>query len=116
MALTKAQIKERAATRLGIVAIGQALSHEDGVRLEQAYNEVYEYLKTHGIASFAASSDVPSDIAPYFITMIAHNCIDDYKIPNELYQRIAIDFSQAEHKIRALVIPDYISTTQPTGY
>ena len=116
MALTKAQIKDRTANRLGVLARGQTLDHDDSERIEQGFNEVYEYLKKMNLASFSSTASVPNDIVPFFVTMIAYNCIDDFAVSNDRYARIVNDFATAELKIRQLVTPDYISQDDPRDY
>lgn len=107
MSLTKQQIRDRAANALGILPFGQALEEPDVSRIEQAYSEVYNYLKTKGLATWPyATGSVPDELAPYVSALVAFNCLDGYGVSNDRYVRIVNNASVAEKNIRELITTD----------
>ena len=117
MAVTKSEIRDRVASDyLGILQLGQSLQSQDDTRITQAYNEIYEYLKTKGIASWSSTGSVPNDLAPYMTALIAKNCYMTYGVSRDRAARILTDASTAEQTIRELVTVDGVSAEDPTNY
>lgn len=116
MPLSKAEIRDRAANELGILTLGQSLQAQDAQRIEQAYDEVYDYLDGQGLAIWAISDSVPDKVCPYVIAMVAFNCADGYGISQERNQRITAKFTIAEKKIRELVLPEYVAQDEAVNY
>ena len=116
MALTKAQIRNRAANLLGILPFGQALQSQDSDRIEQAYDEVFEYLKEMGLATWASTGSVPNNLATHVIAMVAHNCLDDYGVSNDRFSRILNRYGVAEKEIRKIIVVPYSSQTPPRDF
>ncbi len=117
MALTKSEIRDRTASDyLGILTLGQALQDQDKERIEEAYDEVYEYLKEKKLATWASTASVPTNLVPHVVVMVADNCHQTYGVSPERLSRIQRDFVRAEPKIRDLVLPEYISQEEPKDY
>lgn len=116
MPLTKAEIRDRAANELGILTLGQPLQAQDATRIEQAYNETYDYLDSQGLAIWPMSGSVPDRLSPYIISIVAFNCADTYGISEERNRRLTARFVIAEKKIRELVQEKYVSLEEPTNY
>lgn len=117
MALTKAQIRDRVANDyLGILQLGQSLQSQDATRIEQAYDEIYEYLKTKQLASWASTGSVPNDLVPYVTSLVAKNCYMTYGVSNDRAARIINDSLLAEKTIRELVTNDEVSSSSPTSF
>jgi len=117
MALTKAEIRDRVATDyLGILQLNQSLQDQDKTRIEQGYDEVYEYLKTKGLATWASTASVSNDVAPYMIIMVAENCRTTYGLSKEREARIIGKFVNAENNIRELVSLDQPLQEDPRNY
>jgi hypothetical protein len=116
MSLTKAQIRDRVANDLGILALGQSLQSQDVHRIEQAYNEVYDDLKENGLAIWALTDVVPDKVVPHIVALIAFNCLNTYGVSNDRYIRIKANYDIAEKKIRELVSSEYVPMEEPTDY
>lgn len=117
MALTKAEIRDRVATDyLGIIQLNQSLQDQDKTRIEQGYDEVYEYLKTKGLATWASTASVPNDLAPYMTVMVAENCRPTYGLSKEREARIIGKFVSAEPQLRELVSLDQPLGEDPKNY
>lgn len=106
MALTSSQIRDRAATELGILALDQALQSQDASRITQAYNEVYAQLKQNGLATWASDGSVPDELCPHVIALVAFNCLDTYSVSNDRYTRITNEAAVARREIRSLIQPN----------
>jgi len=113
---TKAEVKARALELLGIKMIGQSAQSQDDTRIGAAYDEVYEYLKTLGLATWASTDSVPTELVPHVVALVAMNPIDDYSVSNARYQRILLQASAAEPSIRKLITPDYESLEEPDDF
>lgn len=117
MALTKNQIRDRVASDyLGILQLDQDLQHQDNTRISQAYDEVYEYLKTKGLATWSSTASVPNSLVPYMVALVAKNCYSTYGLSQERQARIISDSSIAESKIRELVSNIGVLATDATSY
>ncbi len=113
---SKQAIRDRAASDLGRLRLGQQLQYQDQVRIESAYDEVYEDLKDEGLAIWASTADAPTRLVPHLVALVAENCLDTYGVPNDRYQRIKLAAQQAKPEIRRLVIPRHESLEAPTDY
>lgn len=113
---TKAEVRDRAATELGRLRLGQALQYQDQVRIESAYDEVYADLKSEGLTIWPSDGDVPTAVVPHVAMLMAYNCANTYGISGERLNRIALMASTAMLEIRRLVTPAYESLENPTDY
>jgi len=102
MAVTRAEIANRALRRCGKLAFGQTATSDLSDEALQAYDEVYSYLEELGIVDWGATASVPNEYAFWVIAMTAYSLADTLGIPNERYQRIGIDANNAESEIRRI--------------
>lgn len=117
MSLSKTEVINRVATDyLGILMLGQSLQSQDHTRIKQAYNEVYDYLKTKNLVTWVSSGDVPTNLVPHVVAMVADNCKDTYGISNDRFLRLKDAFNRAEPKIRELVLPKFVSQVEPKNF
>ena len=119
---SKAETKQLAAELLKITVIGQSFQSQHDVRLGEAYDEVYARLNTLGLPVWDKSAEMPNEITPHFVALMAWNKIDLYRVSNSLYQRIlnkvGDDGAKAISSIRALMSAPYSPSenTDPTDY
>ncbi len=117
MSLSKTEVINRAATDyLGILTLGQSLQSQDFTRIKQAYNEVYAYLKTKNLVTWVSSGDVPTNLVPHVVAMVANNCYNVYGVSKDRFARIKADYIIAEPKIRELVLPEFVSQVEPKNF
>lgn len=116
MASTKAEVRDIAATELGILRIGQSLQHQDKVEIERRYDGVYESLKNSGLATWSATGSVPTELADHVAAMVAFSAAGVYGISDSRYQRLAIADAKAKAEIRKLTTPHYESLDEPVDY
>ena len=86
---TPAQIRDRAATRLGILGEGEVLPSYESADLTAAYAEVYAKLDTIGLAVWEYTENIPDEYAGHVVDLVAEARINDYGIPNDRYSRIS---------------------------
>lgn len=120
MALTKAQIRDRAAEELGILPIGQTLQAQDDARITQAYNEVYADLKGEGLATWASTASVPDECVPHVVMLVAHSLVGAYSVSQDRMNRILLkagaDGDRAKRELRRVVQNHHVSATGPRDY
>lgn len=100
MAVTRAEIANRALRRCGVLAFGQAVDSNRTDAALQAYDEVYSYLEELGIVDWGSTASVPNEYAFFVVALTAYNLADDIAVPDSRYQRISIDANSAEANIR----------------
>lgn len=117
---TAAEIRNRAASELGILRLGQSLQNQDKERIDSAYAEVYDVLKEEGLAAWAFTGDVPNKDTPYVVGLVALNCTNTYGVNNDRYARIVnmvgVDGQAGLDKIRTNNTDEYISDTKAVDY
>jgi acetyl-CoA acetyltransferase len=111
MAVTRAEIANRALRRAGRLAYGQTAESTLSNAALQAYDEVYDYLERLGIVDWGSTASVPNEYVPWVVAMTAYNKADEWGISNERFARIAQDANAAEREIRRL-FNDYYTTTE----
>jgi hypothetical protein len=117
---SKTEAKQLTGELLKITAIGQAMQSQHDTRMGEAYNEVYGALQVKGLAIWDASGEMPDEISPHFVYLMAHNKMDSYKVSDSLYQRILFKAGNEGEKaignIRNLVNGSYISEDDETDF
>lgn len=109
-------IRDRAANDLGLLRLGQALQDQDKTRIESAYDEVYAQLKNEGLATWASTADVPDDLVPHVVALVAQNCLSTYGVSNDRYTRITNSSSSALREIRKLVAQNTSDQCEAVDY
>ena len=117
---TASEIRDRAANDLGLLRLGQSLQSQDSTRITDGYTEVYAKLKKDGLATWASTAEVPDELVPHVVAMVARNCLLTYPASPERYQRIMLaagpEDATALREIRRLSVPDFISQDEATDY
>ncbi len=113
---TRAETRDRAASDLGILRLGQSLQYQDATRIEAACDEVYEQLKEEGLAVWASDGEVPTKLVPHVVALVADNCLNTYGAAPERYIRIKNASSIAYREIKKLVTPQYASQDNAVDY
>ncbi len=117
---TRAEAMQRAAELLKIVPIGQAMQSQHDTRMGEAYDEVYAQLQVKSLAVWDSADEMPDELSPHFVTLMAHNKMDMYKVSDSLYQRILFKAGSEGEKaignIRNLVHGSYISEDEQTDF
>ena len=117
---SKAEAKLRAGELLKVTPIGVALEEPVSTRLGEAYDEVYARLQILGLAIWASSAEMPDEITPHFVALMAHNKMDALGTSAARYQRILIKVGDNGEKaidnIRELVYQTFVDESEPEDY
>lgn len=113
---TLAEVRDRAANDLGILALNQTLQSQDSTRITSAYNEVYAQLKKDGLANWTSTGSVPAEFVPYVANLVADNCLSTYGVSVDRYTRIKNEVSRSMREIRKLAAPDYPSMSEANDF
>ena len=116
MSLSKAKIRERVATDLGVRALGDGLQSHDSARIDQGYKEVYNQLKHNGLAAWAYNDEVPDKFVPYVVALICANCAITFGLSQERMTLIMNAANRATRNIRELINSEYISHEPITDF
>jgi hypothetical protein len=113
---TKAEVRNRAANDLGLLRLNQDLQAQDVTRIESGYDEIYAQLKKEGLATWATTAEVPDELVPHVVALVADNCLSTYGVSVERFNRIKTSSIPAMREIRRLNAPHYPSQDEPTDY
>ncbi len=113
---TIAEVRDRAANDLGMLRLGQSLQSQDSTRITTAYNEVYQQLKTDGLATWTSTGAIPTELVPHVVAMVAENCLNTYGVSAERYQRIKLAVAAAEKQLPRLINNSGISEDAAVDY
>lgn len=109
MALTAAEIRDRAAVELGLMQLNQSLQDQDRLRIEQGYAEVYADLEEEECAIWAFANSVPNSVSFWVIALVAYNCLGTYGVSEQRYNRIVSNAVIALNKIKKHTANAYVS-------
>lgn len=122
---TTAEIRQKAAKKLGLVGTGQTLQSNIAEDLDNAYLEVFGEIEALGIAGWGIStSDVPAAFVHAIVSWVAGTRVDEYGISGERYQRIMMDFRgnpglgipSAQDRIRELLANPAYTDAEPEDF
>lgn len=117
---TKAEAKQLAGEMLRLVPINQSMQSHHDTRMGEAYDEVYAQLQVKGLAIWESTAEMPDEITPFFIVLMAYNKMDVVGVSDTLYQRILFKSGDEGEKaigaIRNQVVASYTTEDHPTDY
>lgn len=118
---TRAEIRARALQVLGVVRIGQSAKAEDDTEIGTAYDELYEKLKKEGLATWVLTGNVPLELAPHVVRLVALSRTDGtYPISNDRLQRLVLQTGQngelSLREIRRLTTTKHESLEEPRDF
>lgn len=113
---TAATIRNKAASKLGVKAIGQTLESAVSSDLDAAYDEVYARLRDEDLVSWHSTAEVPDELVSPVVDLVAFARADEYGVSNERYQRLMLAASQAETRIRRSIQDDYFTDEEEAKY
>lgn len=109
---TSAEIREKAARKLGVLGVGQTLRSEISDDLDEAYTEVYRELESDDMALWEIDEEVPDQFVWPVVAMVAYRRAVEYGVPQERFVRIAGDQIIAESRIKRLQAPAKMGQTE----
>ena len=84
---TKAQIRDKALTKLGVLAPGATASSEAADSMTKAYNEVYASLEELTL-TFFPQDNVPDSVADSVAALCAWSRVSEFLVSELRYQRV----------------------------
>jgi hypothetical protein len=118
--MNKADVVQRVGEDLAVTPIGQALQSQDEARITAAFLEIYERLKKKGLATWAYTAEVPTELVPSLSLMIAEKLLISYSVPELRYNRIKAEAGpngrSAELALAELIDNAYESVNDVTDY
>lgn len=116
---SKTEAKQLAGELLRIVPVGQALQSQHDVKMGEAYDEVWARLENLGLPVWEKTDDMPDEITPHFVGLMALNKMNLYGISDSLALRILSQTGQdgnlALMEIKALMSEPF-TTNEATDY
>lgn len=113
---TKAEVKEMAARKLGVLGIGQTLSAEYSSILDDAFDAVFYGLRDDGLNTWAYSAEVPGLIADHFSVLAAKRKPLELGASAERMQAIEVKSAEAMREIRKYLTSRYVSVVNAVDY
>lgn len=98
-----AEIRNKAAKKLGLFGTGQTLRSQISADLDKAYEEVFAELDVQTIATWSFAGDVPEELVRSVVSLVAGARVDEYSVPAEKYARIVRESTEAEDRLRKLL-------------
>ena len=110
---TAVQIRDKTASRLGIVGEGETIPSYEADDLDKAYKEIFAQLQAKNLNVWDFDEEVPDEYVYHVVAMTAYVRLDEYAVPNARYKRIARDNAFAIPEIRELRTANIYTTPQP---
>lgn len=100
---TSAEIRTRAAEKLGILGEGETLRSAHTTVLDQAYTEVYAQLRADDLVAWDSDENVPDEFSEAVVAMVAFARANHFRAPNDKYQRLLLENDRALPQIANLL-------------
>lgn len=113
---TKAEIRNAAARKVGILGIGQTLSSQYHAIIDAAYDALFYQLREKGFNTWAYAADVPTQIEDYYSTLVAGKCALELGASSERIATIAASSPVAMREIQLFMSPSYASGDDPEDF
>ena len=88
---TAAQIRNKAAKKLGVFGTGQTLRGAIAADLDDAYTEVYGMLAKKRLTTWDSDEPIPDEFVSPVVALVADARKNEYGIPDGKYLRISLD-------------------------
>lgn len=105
MASTKAQIVDKAASKLGLKTGTLNLQADIETDLSKAYDEVWKTLDRINLVDWDSSESVPDEYVNPVVDLVAWERADDYQVSTERYSRLQLRAASAQARIREVLNP-----------
>lgn len=97
---TKAQIIKRALVRAGVVAVDQTPTAEQNAQAAAVLDSLHEKWIDDGVARWELAG-IPQALDNAIVARLAFALADDFAVPSDRYQRLAIGDQQGAREIAA---------------
>ncbi len=86
-----AEVRNKALRKLGVFGTGETASSKKQADLDAAYTETYADLSRRSLVTWDFDEEVPDEFVKPIVALMADARKDEYRVPNDLYQRITVD-------------------------
>lgn len=100
--MTRAELVERTAKRLGILAAGQSLANEDRVSIDDEVDAVCADLASREVYDVTDDEDIPGDAFVWLADVLAVVCAPDFGMSEQGLASKGISRAQAEMMLRTI--------------
>ena len=107
----KADIRNKALDKHGLIASGQTADSNHQADLDAAYDEVYEELRTEGLAVWPSTGTINDELVNPLVALVASKRLDEYGVPDRAYQSIASQAANAIPQIRRILARPYTGSS-----
>lgn len=105
---TKAEIRDRALRKLGVLATGQTADANAADLAGTAYDEIHAELTELGLAIWPLTAECPDRLSEHVANLVAYRLVNDFSVSSERYQRIVADSSRSESYIHRMINGEYL--------
>lgn len=107
---TAEEIRDKAAKKLYVLSTGQTLRSEIAADLTEAYKEVYAALDAMSLITWDFDDEVPDEFVWPVVSLVAMARANEYAVPVDHYQRLAVDANGATRHMRELLASNVYET------
>lgn len=111
---TKAELRDQVLEYIGKKRIGQSVTNELQVDIEQAIDEVYADLQSDKLATWSSTGAIPNDVLPHVKALVAFRRSSGLSM--ERKQVIMNDANIAKREIRRIIAPNHEPIEEPTDF
>lgn len=119
MPLTKAEIRNRALRKLGVLGKGETPDTATAEDMDAAYDEVYARVEFENLAAWAENASVPDRFVPAMVNLCALARVTEESISDTRLNKLLIetgpDGEKCINQIRARSVDEYESS-EPAVY
>lgn len=123
MSVSLPQFKERVARKLGVLAVSNSLSAEDGELIGEKCDAIQKQLQDLDIATIDFDDGIEDVMVDSIIAMVAALLVDDFMLGEPKRSKIAQEgilglptTSMAERQLRKILSPTVVSQVVRTEY
>jgi len=107
---TKAEIRNMAARKVGVLGIGQSLSAQYTDIIDAAYDSLFHQLRKLGLNTWAYAAEVPTEIEDYYSTVVAGKCCLELGASTEKIGILSAATPVAMREMQIYLSPSYAAT------
>ncbi len=114
MAKTIAECRNRALVKLGKLPLGQTPGSALSSDMEDAYDQVYQRLKSRGLVTWSSTASIPDEFVEDIVALMAYERSEG--IPNDRFVRIREAATSAVVNISATISGKWTNPREYTDF
>lgn len=109
---TTAEIRNKAAEKLGLLGTGQTLEPSISNDLDDAYTETYNELLAEDLVTWTSTGAIPNELVEPVVALVAAARATRYGVPEPRYSRVVGEGLGAKNRIRERIAQSQIGQTK----